>query len=100
MKSDFTKQERVAEWLRRLTHKLKIRVAEVQIPPWTDWSLSVTLTRVNQSHMREFWLLGRVDGKISMAPAGHKSLRLLQASHVKYDYLLTNEIFSSKLAFD
>ena len=32
---------------------------------------------------------GRTDGKTSMAPVGNKSLRLLQASHVKYKYLPT-----------
>ena len=52
---------------------------------------------------------GRVDGKTSVAPAGNKSLRLSQASHVKYDILSTyldsvllnalnkNKIKSSKL---
>ena len=41
---------------------------------------------------------GRVDGKTSMdlAPAGNKSLRLSQASHVKYDYLPTY-FFQQKL---
>ena len=46
-------RERVAEWLRRLTRKPKARTAEVQIPRWTVWSLSVTLAQVDQSHVRE-----------------------------------------------
>ena len=33
--------------------------------------------------------LWQVDGKTSVAPAGNKSLRLSQASNVKYDYLPT-----------
>ena len=46
-------RERMAEWLRRLTCKPKVRTAEVRIPRWTVWSLSVTLARVEQSHERE-----------------------------------------------
>ena len=48
-------RERVAEWLRRLTHKPKVRTAEVRIPRWTVWLLFVTLARVDQSHVREIW---------------------------------------------
>ena len=64
----------MAKWLRRLTHKLKVRTAEVRIPHWTVWSLSVTLAQVDQSHVRDIWQLRRVDGKISVAPAGNLSL--------------------------
>ena len=46
-------RERVAEWLRRLTGKPKVRTAEVRIPHWTNWS--ITLARVDQSHVREIW---------------------------------------------
>ena len=41
------------------------------------------------SHLREILELWPVDGKTSMALAGNKSLRLSQASHIKYDYLPT-----------
>ena len=59
----------MAEWLMGLTRKPKVRTAKVRIPRWTVWSLSVTLARVVQSHVREIWLLQRVDGKTSVAPA-------------------------------
>ena len=48
-------RERVAEWIRQLTRKPKVRLAEVRIPRWTVWSLSITLARVEQSHVREIW---------------------------------------------
>ena len=47
-------RERVAE-LRRLTCRPKVRTAKVRIPCWTVWSLSATLARVDQSHVRKIW---------------------------------------------
>ena len=41
----------MTEWLRRLTRKPKVRTAEARIPHWTVWSLSVSLARVDQSHV-------------------------------------------------
>ena len=43
----------MAEWLWRLTRKPKVRTAEVRIPRWTVWSLSVNLARVDQGHVRK-----------------------------------------------
>ena len=54
-KKDAEESERVAEWLRRLTHKPKVRTAVGSNPALASWSLSVTLARVDQSHVREIW---------------------------------------------
>lgn len=51
--------------------------------------LSVTLARVDHGRVREIWLLQPTDGKTSLAPDGNKSLRLLRATHIKYEYLPT-----------
>ena len=48
-------RERVAEWLRRLTRKPKVRTAVGSNLALAVWSLSVTLARVDQSHVREIW---------------------------------------------
>ena len=37
--------------LRRLTRKPKVRTAEVRLPRWKVWSLSVTQARIDQSHV-------------------------------------------------
>ena len=47
--------ERVAEWLRRLTRKPKVRTAVGSNPTLDSLGLSVTLARVDQSHVREIW---------------------------------------------
>ena len=51
-KKDADESERVAEWLRRLTRKPKARTAIGSNPTLDSWSLSITLARVNQSHVR------------------------------------------------
>ena len=48
-------KERVAEWLRRLTRKPKVRTAVGSNLALDSWSLSVTLARVDQSHVKEIW---------------------------------------------
>ena len=48
-------EERVAEWLRHLTRKPKVRTAVGSNAALDSWSLSVTLARVDQSHLREIW---------------------------------------------
>ena len=50
----------MVEWLRRLTRKPKVRTAVGSNPALTVSSLSVTLARVNQSHVREILSLRRV----------------------------------------
>ena len=44
-----------AEWLRLLTRKPKARTFVGSNPVLDSWSLSVTLARVDQSHVRKIW---------------------------------------------
>ena len=48
-------KECMAEWLRRLTRKPKVRTDVGSNPTLDSWSLSVALARVDQSHVREIW---------------------------------------------
>ena len=84
----------MAEWLRRLTRKPKVRTA-VGSNPTLDSLVAVRYTSPGRPEPCEGNLVavagscGRSDGKTSVAPAGNKSLRLSRASHVKYKYLPT-----------
>ena len=72
----------MAKWLRCLTRKPKVRTA-VGSNPALD---SLVFVR-NPSPGRPEPCEGNL--VTSVAPAGNKSLRLSQASHVKYKYLPT-----------
>ena len=84
----------MAEWLRRLTRKPKVRTA-VGSNPTLDSLVAVRNSSPGQPEPCEGNLVaaagscGGLMVKTSVAPAGNKSLRLLQASHVKYKYLPT-----------
>ena len=94
----------MAEWLRCLTHKPKVRTA-VGSNPSLDSLVAVHNSSPGQPEPCEGNLVAGVglirwtDGKTSVAPAGNKSLRLLQASHIKYitylPMLLINLLISS-----
>ena len=84
----------MAEWLRRLTRKPKVRTA-VGSNPTLDSLVAVRYTSPGRPEPCEGNLVavagscgGWSDGKTSVAPA-NKSLRLSQASRVKYKYLPT-----------
>ena len=87
----------MADWLRRLTRKPKVRTA-VGSNPTLDSLVAVRNTspgRPEPSCEGNLVALagssgGLIDGKTSVAPAGNKSLRLSRASHVKNKYLPTS----------
>ena len=84
----------MAEWLRRLTRKPKVRTA-VGSNPTLDSLVAVRNTSLGRPEPCEGNLVAVVGScgglmeKHPMAPAGNKSLRLSLASHVKYKYLPT-----------
>ena len=76
----------MAEWLRRLTRKPKVRTAV-----GSNSALDSLVAVRNSSPGRPVpcegnpvAATGSCGGKTSVAPVGNKSLRLSQASHVKY----------------
>ena len=82
----------MAEWLRCLTCKPKVRTA-VGSDPALDSLVAVRNFSPGRPVPCEGNLVAAADGKTSVAPAGNKSFRLSQASHVKYNTYLPAFLF-------